>query len=148
MVDNVQLAGRLFDFKSAAQVKVNDPGLSAVTAWRRSVGSEGAAVDATADLSLPVLVAGTWVSPLQRSAGLTHIAFAVTSTQGGSVVLNKYLDPLGQIAAGSATAAMTANAALVLDHSSSSLLQSFSIAINNTAAQVATLSSALCVLAK
>jgi hypothetical protein len=145
---NTTLAGRLFNFQSAAAAKVNDPSQTAVTAYRRSVGNSSAPIDVTGDLALPTLVSGTWVSPLQQSAGLPHVAFALTSTQGGSVVLSKFLDTMGQISAGSATAAMVANSALVLDHSSTTLLQSWSIPINNTAASQATLSNALCLLSK
>jgi hypothetical protein len=150
MVDNARLAGRLFDFTPAATIKVNDPAQNTATTWRRTYGGEGAPLDCTDDLCLPTLVraASSFTSPLQQWHGLTHVAFAVTSTQGGSVVLNKYLDPLGLIAAGSATAAMTANSALLLDHSSTSLLQSWAVTINNTSASTATLSSAIGLLSK
>jgi hypothetical protein len=150
MADNTSLAGRLFNFVPAANVTVNDPAQSTVTSWRRTYGGEGAPLDVTDDLCLPTLVraASSFTSPLQQSHGLTHVAFAVTSTQGGTVVLNKYLDALGKIAAGSATAAMTAATTLVLDHSSSTLLQSWAVSINNTATSTATLSSALCLLSK
>jgi hypothetical protein len=151
MVGNVSLAGRLFNFQPAATVKNNDPSQTAATARRRSFGDASTSpVDVTGDLCLPTVVraASAWQSPLQPSSRLTHAAFAVTSSQGGSVALNKYLDQLGQIAAGSVTAAMTANSALVLDHSSTTILQSWSIAIANTEASAATLSNALCLLSK
>ncbi len=149
--DNVALATRLFKFEPAITAKVNDPTQTAATAWRRAFGDASTSpVDVTSDLCLPKVVrnASTWTSPLQPSNGMTRIAFALTSSQGGSVVLNKYLDQYGAIAAGSATAAMTAATALVLDHSSTSLLQSWSIAVQNTSASIATLSSALCLLSK
>lgn len=107
-------------------------------------------LDVTSILSpaLPAAIApaSSFQMPVMASCGAPHTACAITLSQGGSVVLNRYLDPLGAILATTATAMATANVACVLDASASSLFQSWNLVLSNTAASGATLSSFSAVL--
>jgi hypothetical protein len=86
-------------------------------------------------------------TPLAPSCGAPHVAAAITLSQPGTLVMSRYVDPLGQILSGTSTAAATANVACVLDASSSSIFQSWSLNIQNTSASNAVVSSFAAVLA-
>jgi hypothetical protein len=95
-----------------------------------------------------VAAGGSFLMPLAPSCGAPHVACSITLTQPGQLVLSRYLDALGTILSSTATQAATANVACVLDASSSSIFESWSLQINNTSASAATLSSFAAVLAR
>ena len=99
-------------------------------------------------LPAAIMPASAFTTPVFKSCGASQVAAALTLSQGGNVVLNRFLDPIGAILSTSATQAATANAQCLLDSGTTSLFQSWNLVVTNTAASGATLSSFSAVLGK
>ena len=85
---------------------------------------------------------GQWVSPVLPSDGFRAIVVGATSTQGGVIVITRYIDQAGTVLVPpSSQVALTAgapNAAVVSD---SVPFAAFTVTITNTGAAVATVSN-------
>ena len=66
-------------------------------------------------LPAAIMPASAFTTPVFKSCGASQVAAALTLSQGGNVVLNRFLDPIGAILSTSATQAATANAQCLLD---------------------------------
>lgn len=81
-------------------------------------------------------------SNLILSNGYKSFSFAVTSTQAGSISVQRYLDQAGTIPQGAAlTASLTASTQGIVNSTDGVPFQSLKITVNNTAASAATLSN-------
>ena len=150
VVAPVLSGGAVLPFPVAnSQAVVNLRGNTQAATQRATAGSAILpAVDISADALLPASVGAgaTWTSPILPSLGLTHAAIALNSTQGGKLTLSQYADTLGQLLTVATTVTMTANITASLDVASSTLFQSFTFGITNTAASNAVISSAIALL--
>lgn len=149
MVDNVQLAGRLFDFRPSATVKV--AANSAAADLRRQIpGAVNVLADVSTDLAVPATIAATssWTSPILPTYGMAHVSFAAKMNQNGNAVINRYADVAGTLLIASTTANVTANAVFQADVSSAVLFQAFNITMSNSGSSVATVSSYIGLLSK
>ncbi len=93
---------------------------------------------------------GSTTSVVIPSFYYPHIVCGITSTQAGALNIQRYIDPAGTIANGSAlTASLTANTAAVIDSVSALGFGSFTVQITNTGTVTANLSGyALLLLAR
>lgn len=93
-------------------------------------------------LATAVGASGSVQSNLILSNGYKSFAFAVTSTQAGSVSVQRYLDQAGSIPQGAAlTVSLTANNQGIVNATDGVPFQSLKITVNNTAGSAATLSN-------
>lgn len=98
-----------------------------------------------ADLGLTTTVAasGNTQSSVMPSNGYAAFAFGVTSTQAGTVSIQRYLDAEGTVKQGAAlTASLTANTAAVVNADDGVPFGSFQVTVSNSGASAATLSNA------
>lgn len=142
-----------FPATASGQAMQNLRGNTVAAAMRKAYPNEAVQGDVSVDANLASLIAtgigggGTWPSPILPSAGFVHTSFSLSSTRGGTIVLNQYSDPAGALLVASTTAVMTANATSVLDNVSTVLMQSYGYVLTNTAVANAVVSSALALLA-
>ena len=150
MVDNAQLAGRLFNFVPAITAK-NAANVAAAD-LRRQLGASAVNViaDISSDLAVPATIpaTGSWTSPILPSYGMAHVSFAGKMNQNGNAVISRYADLTGALLVASTTVNITANSVFQVDVASTVLFQAFSVGISNSASSVATLSSYIGLLAK
>lgn len=93
-------------------------------------------------LSTSVAASGSSQSALVLSNGYGEFAFAVTSSQAGSVSIQRYLDTAGTIPQGAAlTASLTASTAAVVNATDGVPFASFQVTVNNSGTAAATLSN-------
>lgn len=79
--------------------------------------------------------------------GYKIFSFGATSTQNGTISIQRYLDSLGTIIQGSAiTGSLTANTAVIVSSTDGLPFQSLIINITNSAGSAATLSNVLLLL--
>jgi hypothetical protein len=145
MSDPATLTEALLSPAITAQARQNTrANMAAVAVQRYNPALFPQVVDFTSDLALPLVIPAnsTWTSPLLPSFGVTHVAFAVQANQGGVLTLAKFLDQFGTFAAGTATQSVVANVTSLLDHVSTTLFQSYTCAIQNTATSAMTISGA------
>jgi hypothetical protein len=138
--------GVVIPFTASSQALQNVRSGTQAAAFRKQIGDTVAPVlDVSADAFLPGYIGpgGLWTSPLLPSAGMVHCSLSLLSSQGGAATLNKYADALGALLVSSTTATVTANAASTVGDAATTLFTTFSLAISNTAAAGATISSAV-----
>ncbi|MGC9237754.1 MAG: hypothetical protein ACP5GF_12785 [Thiomonas sp.] len=93
-------------------------------------------------LSTSVAASGSNASNVIQSNGYGAFAVAVTSTQAGTISVQRYLDPAGTIPQGAAlTASLTANTAAVVNATDGAPFGSFVVTVTNSGSSAATLSN-------
>ena len=95
-------------------------------------------------LGLPTTLAAAtgWTSPPIANCGYTHITLGFTSSQAGTLSLNRYVDPACTVIIGAAvTQAVVAATAVALENNDGKGFSGFTVAFSNTSASLATLSS-------
>ena len=98
-------------------------------------------------LNTSVGAGGSSVSQTTLTNGYKNFAFGITSTQAGSVSIQRYLDQAATIPQGAAiTGTLTANTAATVNSSDSVPHQSLIITVNNSSGSTATLSNCLFLL--
>lgn len=98
--------------------------------------------DAQAGISPSVAASGSTLSPLIQTNGYTRIACGVTSSQGGSLVVQRYLDAAGTVPQGAAlSVSLAAGVASVLNVIDGNPFASFTVEVTNTGSAVADLSN-------
>jgi len=102
---------------------------------------------AAINLSTSVPAGQNVTSQVILSNGYKALAFACTSSQNGSVSIQRYLDEAGTVAQGAAlTASLTAATAAVLNNSDNDPFQSMVITVSNSGGSAATLTNTLLLL--
>jgi len=98
-------------------------------------------------LATSVLASGNVVSNAIITNGLKNFTFGITSSQNGSVSIQRYADQLGTIPVGAAiTGSVTAATATDVHSTDSIPYQSMIITVNNTGGSTATISNCLLLL--
>jgi hypothetical protein len=98
----------------------------------------------TTPFPLPISVpaSGNVNSGVITNCGYKNFTFALTSTQAGSVSIQRYVDQAGTIPVGAAiTGSVTANTATDIHSTDSIPYQSMIITVNNSSGSIATLSN-------
>jgi hypothetical protein len=94
------------------------------------------------NLSTSVPANNNVVSNVIITNGYKALSFACTSSQTGSVSIQRYLDSAGTILQGAAlTVSLSAATAAVLNNSDNAPFQSLKITVNNSAGSIATLTN-------
>jgi hypothetical protein len=102
---------------------------------------------ASLNLDTTVAASGSTVSDLILTNGYKNFAFGITSTQTGSVSIQRYIDAAGTIKQGSAvTGSLVANTALTVNSTDSNPYQSLIVTISNSGGSTATLSNQILLL--
>lgn len=100
-------------------------------------------------LAFPSQIAATstYTTNLLPSLYFPHVSVGITSTQAGTLNVQRYIDKAGTVAQGSAlTATLTANTAAVIDNSDGKAFGSYTIQVINSGSSPATLSGFIAVL--
>lgn len=99
-------------------------------------------------LSTSIIASGTNNSGIVICNGYKNFAFSVTSTQAGTLSIQRYLDTAGNIAQGAAlTASITANTAAIINSNDGHPFQALQITVTNSSgSNPATLSNTMLLL--
>ena len=150
MTDNATATNSIINLAAQGAASVTDPNALRGQMRRELGATPPPIVDVTSWISnlLPAAIppVSTFTTPVLPSLGQPHCAIAAILSQGGTLTLSRYVNSLGELLSGTVVQQVTAGSAAVLDSSASSLYQSWSVAISNTAASAATLSSFCAVL--
>ena len=93
-------------------------------------------------LSTSVAASGSNTSALIGSCGYGAFALGVTSTQAGTITVQRYIDAEGTIPQGAAlTATLTAGAPATVNATDGVPFQSFTVEVSNSGTSAATLSN-------
>lgn len=93
-------------------------------------------------LSTSVAASGSSTSSLIQSNGYGAFAVGVTSSQAGTLTVQRYLDAAGTVPQGAAlTASLTAGTAAVVNATDGVPFVSFSVSVSNSGTSAATLSN-------
>lgn len=98
--------------------------------------------DAQAGIAPSVAAGGNTLSPVISTNGYTRIACGVTSSQGGTLVIQRYVDDAGTVPQGPAlSVTLAAGVANVLNVIDGNPFSSFTVEVTNSGSASATLSN-------
>lgn len=107
----------------------------------------GASVTPPGGFPSTIAGSGSWQSGVLAMAGYRGIAAAVTSTQAGSISIQRYADSAGQIAIGAAISqALAASTAATVSVNDGLPALYFQVTISNSSGSTATISGAAIVM--